>query len=380
MRHGVVYSLSEPVWDSHVLTAVEMRSALGDRFHILLDGASSRAVSALRKSTGAPVFETSWKAATSAFGAGLGRDTDTALRQGSRFDLPRRQKDVSRLFTAPRFILWWRAVGQRLRYQYVWSVEKDAAFDGDLMRFWRAFSTDAADLLTSQLQTVGHSFWGWRLRTGALKNASVHVDTNITKLLVRGHSGYGRQNRSVNLLLRYTVVERFSARLLQRIDRHLVAGELMQSEIFASSVCGMEPWCQLGRWDAHGWRHPEKFHPRRELALPSFPSYCEMVVWEGRERQSTHTWLHPVIEMHGGLWGRSCLRTLNSSQPTRAMPTTSQRTGRRTWAEVCASEPCFVHPRYCAQGSPLPPARPACTAQRRRARCSAKQSLGVRWA
>ena len=53
---------------------------------------------------------------------------------------------------------------QRVRIDYVWTIERDAAFVGDVCRFFAAFAASSADLLTSMTVVVGASYWAYGMR------------------------------------------------------------------------------------------------------------------------------------------------------------------------------------------------------------------------
>ena len=179
-------------------------------------------------------------------------------------------------------------------WAHLWSVESDAAFIGDAVRFFDAFELEPTDLLSTGFTIGGGNYWARHLTTHEPPPSFGRADAAVRPLggahplplLLCGvdpmaaatgepsasrrmvsytrrvaaadiAAGPGGCNASRGPLFRITVVERLSARLVLHLADLLADGRFAFSEIFISTACAAQPWCRIGDW-ARGPPDPNK--------------------------------------------------------------------------------------------------------------------------
>mmetsp|Transcript_28696 Transcript_28696/g.78936 ORF Transcript_28696/g.78936 Transcript_28696/m.78936 type:complete len:364 (-) Transcript_28696:162-1253(-) len=155
-------------------------------------------------------------------------------------------------------ILWWRHCSSALGAtpDFVWLVEADAVFNGDIKVFLSSVAHEGADHVASGYALASWKWWKirsgmWvrsmgqgvamiRRTSGAVENVpalpTLHVDGNHFCLV----DPEDKNPDSEGLLFYQASVQRFSRRLLDRLDRVAAEGIMGPSEAFASSVCALQ--------------------------------------------------------------------------------------------------------------------------------------------
>ena len=196
----------------------------------------------------------------------------------------------------------------------VWTLEADAAFTGDVLKFFAEFEADkTTDLLSTGFSLGDKRWWAHSLSTLETKlrfNHSSFVRTlgplpqpvcnvsrmwrppNETALRERGLSDLeayqigeyyvdavqadlrsapgqcesSRLRDQSGHLFRLMHVERLSARLLDVLGALLDDGRFTVAESFAPSACALMPWCVLGDWGERGPTRPQEDGSEEEHA------------------------------------------------------------------------------------------------------------------
>ena len=241
---------------------------------------------------------------------------------------------TSYLIHEPSLVLWARArrAAGRSVPAFTWVLEDDDVFLGDLGASLGLFGT--ADLVATFANLVGQQI-----------EASSHdwkANGAFTALYA---------NRRVH---KWEHVERFSARLIERLDTLLTEhGAAAHGEMFASTVCLAEPWCV-----AHDLRLAGLVDPDARLFGPSTSVLEASERWERRQLFDRHraksapgVWVHAVKDYCNAL-------ALASNESVRV--------------SIDDPDVPFVHGRLGMPGAPATPARiPEAAAQA----CSAAGAL-----
>lgn len=258
-------------------------SALRRHGETLGDGKVRKSFVMLSTGKSVPLCDVSWQAALDEWGQeafeGLapkgGGDHDLQLGQG-----------VHNQYEA----LWWRHCRPSGSEKYVWFVEDDAFFNGDIAGFLSRYSGEDADLISSSFRVAGARWWNFKsfnrsisaglklfdaTDTGLVENVSPLPALNVFPC------GDGADDRR-GLIFRQDVVERYSARLFGMLDKALGNRLLAPAEAFLSTLCASGVGLEGGE-------------------------HCSMMDWAPvTERDSGSTWASPLWCWGGHLKGRQC--------------------------------------------------------------------------
>lgn len=166
--------------------------------------------------------------------------------------------------------------------KFLWAIEADAAFHGDVRSFFDAFRSDPSDLLATGYTIVDHRWWAMSMSTLKRKpqfnrssirthslpdplqqfqcgrkpiypsrtNRANH-NNGYYSIAIRDDIRWGPgQCNATGAVFRLTNVERYSAALIDHLSQLLSDGRFSSSEAYASTACAFEPWCVLGDWAA----------------------------------------------------------------------------------------------------------------------------------
>ena len=263
------------------------------------------------------VCEVTWDAITEAeFGAEAARALSREVEITSSWG-PETLRVVPHHYHGPYQLLWWRHCSGRP--ERAWFVENDAAFLGDVARFFAAADA-SADLVAGGFRIAGEHWWHWPLAVATIGGADpVVARRNATSPVanvaaLRGLSTGGCTdhqripdfqripNDEAGLLFRQDHVERLSAALLDALDAAFAErGFALPGEVWASSLCASLETCTIydfaplsadarrGRGDwvtstycwwagPHGFFFSRRPHCRRGALAPDFAD----------------RWVHPV--------------------------------------------------------------------------------------
>ena len=165
----------------------------------------------------------------------------------------------------PYVVAWMfdEGVAKHAEYDFVWVVEDDARFKGDVGGFYANFEDDDADFISCfQAAGVGKDW----------PHANKHVHWALDNRTSLHHSEH---------------VVRYSRRLLFALDALLGMGVVAYGEIFASSICREEAWCHAealnGYTSAHNYNWRSRVTPNQ---------------WDSGDLE-TGKWYHALKAMKG---------------------------------------------------------------------------------
>ena len=209
------------------------------------------------------VCEVTWDAITEAeFGAeaarALSREVEITSSWGAET-----LRVIPHHYHGPYQLLWWRHCSGRP--ERAWFVENDAAFLGDVARFFAAADA-SADLVAGGFRIAGEHWWHWPLAVATIGGADpVVARRNATSPVanvaaLRGGRTFPRggctdhqpawktrlPEDEAGLLFHQDHVERLSAALLDALDAAFAErGFALPGEVWASSLCASLETCTI---------------------------------------------------------------------------------------------------------------------------------------
>ena len=178
---------------------------------------------------------------------------------------------------------------------YVWAVEADAAFSGNVRTFFNAFLSDTSDLLSTGYMIADKRWWAFTMNTlepkpMAFNRTSIHSLRepmaeplcDRSPVLPDPTTSFGFNPRfykraliddirwsagkcsALGSVFRLTMVERYSSRFMRHLAALLADGRYASSEHFSSTACAIEQsWCKMGDWAAT-LAHSDKQLPQQQ--------------------------------------------------------------------------------------------------------------------
>lgn len=166
--------------------------------------------------------------------------------------------------------------------RHVWTIEKDVAFIGNPTIFFDSFTNSQADLISSRFSYVDDRYWAFKPRT-LLSNA-----------MYKPHEwpwNTEKMSSTDVVIWRAVMVERYSLQLLNFVRNLTQHGLFMQAEIFESTVCYNEDWCQIEKWDVGTTWRSHYYVPNTKKARHHFPN-CSIV-----SKCCKNQFVHPLPEL-----------------------------------------------------------------------------------
>lgn len=241
------------------------------------------------------------------------------------------------LFTArtchdQNIAMWWKHCSHDFRtdLKYVWFLESDAFFNGNIVNFFRDFEHNDADLVASGFRVAGKHWW--KYKTGlfdrgmnqGLKiiNHSSDVVSNVKPLpgMTEGPKNcwFSGHNDRQGLLFFQDHVMRLSKDLLEALSTNMYKhGVLGASEAFISTMCASgldfrdDRSCKihdfapmLERKNGETWVTPIYCFGENSHYDPRTKYHCTQKSWQNR-------WIHAVkVKAPGAM---QCDNTVESS-------------------------------------------------------------------
>eukprot|EP00928_Gymnodinium_smaydae_P052176 TRINITY_DN3595_c0_g2_i1.p1 TRINITY_DN3595_c0_g2~~TRINITY_DN3595_c0_g2_i1.p1 ORF type:complete len:392 (-),score=26.49 TRINITY_DN3595_c0_g2_i1:195-1331(-) len=203
-------------------------------------------------------------------------------------------------------VMWWRhcrqSVGNYDKLKYVWFVEADAFFNGDVASFVEHFANYPNDLIAGGFRVAGKHWWKWSkgyfkdaIRRGLpLINRSSPVVDNVP--LLPRYAGKDTKG----LLFFQDHVMRVSAGLLTALDTVVRNGMIGGSEAFVASICaaglGFDPSskCRIfdfspvqDRKNGSKWTAPRAYSWNQNYWPDKLNRHCKNEKWRDK-------WIHRV--------------------------------------------------------------------------------------
>lgn len=179
---------------------------------------------------------------------------DTASKQYAAADFERASSCQERLRKRPQksihsvyLTYWWKHCAPTSDVDYVWIIEKDTVFTGDVSTFFNDYRENHADVLASTLQLVDHR-WVWFECHQRTKMASIAITaakqavTNLQKLPVTADPTCADlHNTTVDahegLLFHQEHVIRYSSRVFTMLDEAISENYVGPGEALVTSLC-----------------------------------------------------------------------------------------------------------------------------------------------
>lgn len=264
----------------------------------------------------AQLCDVTWRAAEKSLGPKL---FDDSGRDDGKAD--------PHILTSIYELLWWRQCAPKLPrrdVQFVWFVEHDAFFNGDLGRFVQAYADDDADLAARGFRVAGPEWWlyghflqGFErgLKTFGVEDALV---SNVSPLpeISEGECSQNVTNNTHGLLVAQDHVVRYSSRFFRMLSAAADRGVVGPGEGFKPTLCASG----FGLKDGEACSMLD-FDPVRSSQLRWIsPIYCWLQLrsepereapWDDRDLPCDPRWLdkwvHPVkLDKGPALRKREC--------------------------------------------------------------------------
>lgn len=148
-------------------------------------------------------------------------------------------------FHDQNMVLWWRHCRPDSLVNYVWFVEYDAFFNGDVSNFIHAFGNNKADLIASGFRIAGSNWFKYQwfstapgLKTNFTQTSKVvaNVDVLATSQTAKCN-GHMKDDGDVGVIFVQDHVLRMSDRFLRILSQQMANDVLGPSEGFISTLC-----------------------------------------------------------------------------------------------------------------------------------------------
>eukprot|EP00935_MAST-01C_sp_MAST-1C-sp1_P002722 g2722.t1 len=204
-------------------------------------------------------------------------------------------KELNYVLHSPSAIMW--LLQQKLKPRYIWLVEWDAFFSGNIASFFRHYRNDTADLITTPVilftkaPPTKEQVDRLQVQSFGLKSTWHEEDfTFDVKSLEKG------------VIEKREHVERYSSRLLLYMHALLNRSICMQGEKFGSTACYNAGWCRMRSLKVDGFLVEGERIDRH--GIPGSPKWF---TWDARLTQKKLQRLvsnpqHKCVRLHGGCW------------------------------------------------------------------------------
>eukprot|EP00929_Paragymnodinium_shiwhaense_P092845 TRINITY_DN5287_c0_g2_i2.p1 TRINITY_DN5287_c0_g2~~TRINITY_DN5287_c0_g2_i2.p1 ORF type:complete len:354 (-),score=66.39 TRINITY_DN5287_c0_g2_i2:22-1083(-) len=210
----------------------------------------------------------------------------------------------------PLEALWWKYCKLDEGVEYVWFVESDAFFTGDVADFLLPFEQNGADLVSASFRIAGEHWWNFPSFHSAIVNGknslelfSVHSDVveNVHPLpTLEDGPCHDDSSDFMGVIFRQDVVERWSKQLFEQLTASLEAGVVAPGEAFLSTLCASALFLPTGLdCTMYDWAPVLERREPSSLASPAFCWSQELAELDMKTRpwctaEWAGKWIHPV--------------------------------------------------------------------------------------